>query len=60
VNSSDASGVGSEEADAVTVQVAAGAVVVPGGSWVGVAGEDLGIPEWDARVQSVGDRRMAQ
>jgi hypothetical protein len=29
--------------DAVSVEVAAGAVVMLGGSWVGVAGEDLDV-----------------
>ena len=33
--------VGSEEVDAVAVEVAAGPVVVLGGSWVGVPSEDL-------------------
>ena len=33
------------------VEVASGAVVVLGGAWVGVTGEDLCITEWDARIQ---------
>ena len=40
--------VGGEEVDAVAVEVAAGAVVVLGGSWVGMAGEDLRVAERDA------------
>lgn len=39
----DAGDVGSEEVDAVPVEVAAGAVVVLGGAWVGVPGQDLGV-----------------
>ena len=46
---SDAGDVGGEELDAVSVEVAAGAVVVLGGSGVGVAGEDLGVAQ---RVRS--------
>ena len=38
---SDAGDVGGEEVDAMSVEVAAGAVVVLGGSRVCVAGEDL-------------------
>src|SRR5262245_17809236 len=38
---SDAGDVGGEEVDAVTVEVAAGAVVMFGGPGVGVAGQDL-------------------
>lgn len=34
--------------NAVSVEVAAGPVVVLGGTWVGMSGEDLGIAEWDA------------
>jgi hypothetical protein len=56
----DAGDVGGEEVDSVAVEVAAGAVVVLGGSWVGVTREDLGIAEWDACVECVGDRRMTQ
>ena len=40
---SDAGDVGGEEVDGVAVEVAAGAVVVLGGPWVGVAGQDLGV-----------------
>lgn len=40
---SDAGDVGGEEVHAVAVEVAAGAVVVLGGSGVGMPGEDLGI-----------------
>jgi hypothetical protein len=39
----DAGDVRGEEMDAVTVQVASGAVVVLGGAGVGVSGEDLGV-----------------
>jgi len=53
---SDAGDVCGEEMDAVSVEVATGAVVVLGGAWVGVAGEDLGVSQGDARVQGVGDR----
>ena len=49
-----------EEVDAVAVEVAAGAVVVLGGPWVGVTGVDLGIAEWDAGVECVGDRGVPQ
>lgn len=35
----------------MAVEVASGAVVVLGGSWVGMAGEDLGIAEGDPRVE---------
>ena len=40
---SDSGDVGGEEVDAVSVEVAAGAVVVLGSAWVCMAGEDLGI-----------------
>ena len=46
--------------DAVPVEVAAGAVVVLGGSGVCVSGEDLGIAQRDPGVEGVGDRRMTQ
>ena len=42
----------------MAVEVAAGAVVVLGGAWVGVASQDLGIAERHAGVQGVGDRSM--
>ena len=42
----------------MAVEVAAGAVVVLGGSWAGVTGEDLSIAEWNAGVECVRDRRM--
>ncbi len=51
--------VGGEEVDPLAVEVAAGAVVVLGGAWVGVSGEDLGIPERNSGVEGVGDRRVA-
>ena len=46
--------------DSVAVEVAAGAVVVLGGPGVGMAGEDLGVAEWHAGVEGVGDRGMAE
>lgn len=39
----------------MTVEVSAGTVVVLGGSWVSVSGQDLGVAQWDARVEGVGD-----
>ena len=44
----------------MSVEVAAGAVVVLGGSWVGVAGEDLRVTERHAGVEGVGDRGVTQ
>jgi hypothetical protein len=41
--------------DAVAVEVAAGSVVVLGGAWVGVPGEDLRVSQGDAGVQGIGD-----
>jgi len=46
--------------DAVAVEVAAGAVVVLGGSRIGVSREDLGVAGRDPGVEGVGDRRMSQ
>jgi len=46
--------------DCVAVQVSASSVVVLGGSWVGVAGENLRVPQGDAGVQGVGDRGVTQ
>ena len=46
--------------DAVAVEVAAGAVVVLGGSGVGVPSEDLGVAQGDAGIEGVGDRGMPQ
>jgi hypothetical protein len=46
--------------DAMSVQVASGPVVVLGGAWVGVAGEDLGVAERDAGIECVGDRGVTQ
>ena len=40
---SDSGDVGGEEVDAVSVEVAAGAVVMLGSAWVCMAGKDLGI-----------------
>ena len=45
---SDSRDVGGEEVDAVSVQVASGAVVVLGGAWIGVPGQDLCVSEWYA------------
>ena len=45
--------------DAVSVEVAA-AVVVLGGSRVGVTGQDLGVAQRHAGVERVGDRRVTQ
>jgi len=44
----------------VSVEVAAGAVVVLGGAGVGVAGEDLGVAQRNAGVEGVGDRGVPQ
>jgi hypothetical protein len=44
----------------VSVEVAPSAVVVLGGSRVGVTGHDLSVTERDAGVKGVGDRRMPQ
>ena len=52
--------VGSEEVDAVSVEVAPGSVVVLGGAWVDMANKDLGVAVGDARVESVGDRGVPQ
>jgi len=53
---SDAGDLCGQEVDAVSVEVATGAVVVLGGAGVRVAGEDLGVTQGDTRVQGVGDR----
>ena len=42
------------------VEVAAGAVVVLGGAWVGVPGDDLGVAQRDAGVEGVGDGGVPQ
>ena len=57
---SDAGDVGGEEVDPVSVEVAAGAVVVLGGAGVGVAGEDLGVSQRHTSVEGVGDRGVPQ
>jgi hypothetical protein len=57
---SDASDVGGKEVDAVTVQVAAGSVVVLGGAGIGVTGQDLGVSERYSGVKGVGDGGVAQ
>jgi hypothetical protein len=41
----DPGDVGCEEVDAVAVEVAAGAVAVLGGAWVGISGEDLSVAQ---------------
>jgi len=52
--------VGGEEVDAVPVEVASGAVVVLGGSRVGMAGEDLDVAQRHTRVERVRDRGVPQ
>ena len=52
----DAGDVCGQEVDAVSVEVASGAVVVLGGAGAGVTGEDLGVAQGNAGVQGVGDR----
>ena len=42
------------------VEVPASAVVVLGGAWVGVPGEDLGIAKRDACVECIGDGGVAE
>ena len=49
-----ASDVAGEEVDTVAVENAAGTVVVLGGVWVGMSGEDLGVAEWDSGVEGGG------
>ena len=44
----------------MAVEVSAGAVVMLGGPWIGVPGQDLGIAQRHPGVQSVGDRSMPQ
>lgn len=39
----------------VALEVATGAVVVPGGVKVGVLGQDRGVAQWNTGVQGVGD-----
>jgi hypothetical protein len=46
--------------DAVPVEVASSAVVVAGGSGVGVSGEDLRVAQRDASIEGVGDRGVPQ
>jgi hypothetical protein len=46
--------------DAVAVEVAAGSVVVLGGAWVCVSGEDLRVSQGDTGVEGVRDRGVAQ
>ena len=56
----DPGDVGCEEVNAVPIEVASGAVVVLGGAWVRMAGQDLGVAQRDAGVEGVGDRRVPQ
>src|SRR5680860_1478112 len=56
----DAGDVGGEVVDAVSVEVASGAVVVLGGARVGVPGEDLGVAQRYSGVEGVGDRCVPQ
>jgi len=42
--------------DAVAVEVSSRAVVVLGGAWVGVAGEDLGVTKRYSGIEGVRDR----
>jgi hypothetical protein len=44
----------------VAVEVAPSSVVVLGGAWVGVSGQDLGVAERDSGVEGVGDGCVAQ
>nr|WP_239021785.1 hypothetical protein [Nocardioides jishulii] len=44
----------------MSVEVSAGAVVVLGGAWIGVARQDLRIAERDAGVEGVGDGGVTQ
>src|SRR6478672_8000391 len=60
LEASDAGDVGGEEVNAVAVEVAAGAVVVLGGSRVGVPGENLRVAQRNAGVQGVGDGGVPQ
>jgi hypothetical protein len=56
---SDACDVGGEEVDAVAVEVAAGSVVMLGGTGIDEAGEDLGVAQRDSGVEGVGDGGVA-
>ncbi len=44
----------------MAVEVASGAVVVLGGSWIGVASEDLGVPQRHSGVEGVRDGGVPQ
>jgi hypothetical protein len=46
--------------DLVPIEVAAGAVVVLGGPWVGVPGQDLGVSKRYACIEGVGDCGVPQ
>ena len=52
--------VGGEEVDAVAVEVASHTVVVLGGAWVGVPGQDRGVPQRHTGIECVRDRSVAQ
>jgi hypothetical protein len=57
---SHAGDVGREEVDCVPVEVAAGGVVVLSRARVGMSGQDLGVSQWDAGVEGVGDGGVPQ
>jgi len=44
----------------VSVEIPAGTVVVLGGPWVGVPGQDLGVTQGDAGIESVADGCVVQ
>ena len=52
--------IGGDDVGGVPVQAAAGAVVSHGGTWVGVGGGFLHVPQRDPGVQRRGDERMPQ
>jgi hypothetical protein len=54
------SDVGSEEVDAVAVEVATCAIIVLDSAWIGMAGEDLRVAQRDTGVKGVGDSAMPQ
>jgi hypothetical protein len=56
----DVGDVGGEKVDAVSVEVAAGAVVMLGGPRIGMTGEDLRITQRDAGIEGVDDGCMPQ
>ena len=52
--------VGGEEVDGTAVQVAAGSVVVLSGARIGMASEDLRVPQRDAGVEGIGDGGVSE